>query len=45
MAQMLGAAAGSSGGNDLLGMATRMLDQDGDGNVMEDIAGLIGKIL
>jgi hypothetical protein len=45
MAQMLGAAAGSSGGNDLLGMATKMLDQDGDGNVMEDIAGLIGKIL
>ncbi len=45
MAQMLGAAAGSSGGNDLLGMATKMLDADGDGNVMEDISSLIGKIL
>jgi hypothetical protein len=45
MAQMLGAAAGSSGGNDLMGMATKMLDADGDGNVMEDISSLIGKIL
>jgi hypothetical protein len=45
MAQMLGAAAGSSGGNDLLGVATKMLDADGDGNVMEDISSLIGKIL
>jgi hypothetical protein len=45
IAQMIGAAAGSSGGNDLLGMATKMLDADGDGNVIEDITSLIGKIL
>jgi hypothetical protein len=44
LAQMLGAAAGSTGGNDLLGAATKMLDADGDGNVVEDIASLIGKI-
>jgi hypothetical protein len=45
IAQLLGSAAGSSGGNDLLGMATKMLDADGDGNVIEDISSLIGKIL
>jgi hypothetical protein len=44
LAQMLGAAAGSSGGNDLLSAATKMLDADGDGNVVEDISSLIGKI-
>jgi hypothetical protein len=44
LAQMLGSAAGSSGGNDLLGVATKMLDADGDGNVVEDITSLIGKI-
>jgi hypothetical protein len=43
LAQMVGAAAGSTNGNDLLGLATKMLDADGDGNVMEEIGGLIGK--
>lgn len=41
LSQMLGAAASSSGGNDLLGAATKMLDSDGDGNVMEEIGGLL----
>jgi hypothetical protein len=42
IAQMLG--AGSGGGNDLLGMATRAIDADGDGNIVEDIGNIIGKI-
>jgi hypothetical protein len=41
LSQMLGAAASSSNGNDLLGAATKMLDADGDGNVMEEIGGLL----
>jgi hypothetical protein len=45
LAQMLGAAAGSTNGNDLLGMATKMLDSDGDGNVMEEIGGLLNKFI
>jgi hypothetical protein len=43
LAQMVGAASGSSNGNDLMGLATKMLDTDGDGNVMEEIGGLINK--
>jgi hypothetical protein len=35
---------GAGGGNDLIGMATKMLDADGDGNVIEDIGNIIGKI-
>ena len=35
---------GADGGNDLIGMATKMLDADGDGNVMEDIGNIIGKM-
>jgi hypothetical protein len=50
IAQMLG--AGSGGGNDLLGMATQTIlaprgsanDADGDGNIVEDIGNVIGKI-
>jgi hypothetical protein len=41
LSQILGAAASSSGGNDLLGAATKLLDTDGDGNVMEEIGGLL----
>jgi hypothetical protein len=41
LSQLLGSAASSSGGNDLLGAATKMLDADGDGNVMEEIGGLL----
>jgi hypothetical protein len=43
LAQLVGAAAGSTNGNDLMGLATKMLDSDGDGNVMEEIGGLINK--
>ncbi len=41
IAQMLGAFGG---GNDFLGMATKAIDADGDGNVVEDIGNLLGKI-
>ncbi len=43
LTQMVGAAAGSTNGNDLMGLATKMLDTDGDGNVMEEIGGLLNK--
>jgi hypothetical protein len=49
IAQMLGAVGG---GNDLLGMATKAIlaprgsanDADGDGNIVEDIGNVIGKM-
>ena len=41
IAQMLGNA---SGGNDLLGMAAKAIDADGDGNIVEDIGNIIGKM-
>ncbi len=41
IAQMLGAVGGS---NDLLGMATQAIDADGDGNIVEDIGNVIGKM-
>ncbi len=41
IAQLLGAVGG---GNDLLGMATRAIDADGDGNIIEDVENIIGKI-
>jgi hypothetical protein len=34
----------NGGGNDLLGMAARAIDADGDGNVMEDIGNIINKL-
>jgi hypothetical protein len=43
LAQMVGAAAGISNGNDLMGLASKMLDGDGNGNPMEEIGGLINK--
>ena len=30
-------------GNPLMDMATRFLDKDGDGSVMDDVAGMVGK--
>jgi hypothetical protein len=39
--QMLG---GMSGGNDFLGMATKAIDADGDGNIVEDIGNIMGKL-
>jgi hypothetical protein len=39
--QMLGSM---SGGNDFLGMATKMIDADGDGDIVEDIGNIMGKI-
>jgi hypothetical protein len=41
IAQLLGNA---SGGNDLLGMAAKAIDADGDGNIVEDIGNIIGKM-
>jgi hypothetical protein len=41
IAQMLG---GINGGNDFLGMAAKVIDADGDGNIVEDIGNIIGKI-
>jgi hypothetical protein len=34
----------NGGGTDLLGMATRAIDADGDGNVIEDIGNIINKL-
>ncbi len=42
----LGKSAGatsSGGGNPLMGMASGLLDQDGDGSPLDDIMGMIGK--
>ena len=41
ISQMLGA---NHSGNDLLGMAAKAIDADGDGNVMEDIGNIINKM-
>jgi hypothetical protein len=41
IAQML---SGVSGGNDFLGMAARAIDADGDGNIVEDLGNIIGKM-
>ena len=41
IAQMLGSFGG---GNDLIGMATRAIDADGDGNIVEDLGNIIGKM-
>jgi hypothetical protein len=41
IAQMLGAV---SGGNDFLGMAANAIDADGDGNIVEDLGNMLGKI-
>jgi hypothetical protein len=40
---LLSAVTGQSGaGGDLLGMASRMLDRDGDGSAIDDVAGMLG---
>jgi hypothetical protein len=41
---MVQTLAGAGGNNDLIGMATKMLDADGDGNVIEDLGNIIGKL-
>ncbi len=41
ISQMLGAFSGS---NDFLGMAVKAIDADGDGNVVEDIGNMLGKL-
>jgi hypothetical protein len=43
IAQMLGGASGG-GSNDMMGMASKMLDADGDGNPMNDVGNIIGKM-
>jgi hypothetical protein len=40
--QMMGAVSG--GNNDLLGMATKAIDADGDGDIVDDIGNIIGKL-
>ncbi len=40
IAQMLGAV---SGNNDMLGMLSKAIDADGDGNIVEDIGNILGK--
>ena len=41
LSQMLGAF---TGGNDFLGMAAKAIDADGDGDVVEDIGNMLGKL-
>ncbi len=41
IAQMLG---GLSGNNDVIGMVAKAIDADGDGNIVEDIGNIIGKM-
>ena len=44
--QMRGApaGAGAAGGGDLFGMLTPMLDRNGDGSVMDDVLGSVGRM-
>jgi len=41
----LGAMLGESGSNDLLGMASKFLDADGDGDVTDDLSKMLGGFL
>lgn len=41
-ASMLGGAGGSAGSGGMMGQVAGMLDRDGDGNPLNDIAGLAG---
>jgi hypothetical protein len=45
MANPAGMAAGGAGGADLLSMLTPMLDSNRDGSVVDDVAGMVGKLL
>lgn len=38
----LGGLLGGGGAGGLMGMATKILDQDGDGNIMDDLGGIFG---
>ncbi|HET9371436.1 MAG TPA: DUF937 domain-containing protein [Vicinamibacterales bacterium] len=42
--QMRGAPAGAAGGGDLFSMLTPMLDRNGDGSVMDDVLGSVGRM-
>jgi len=38
----LGSVLGGSGSGGVMGMASKILDQDGDGDIMEDLGGIFG---
>ncbi len=42
MIPMLAGLLGSGSNNDVLGMAAKLLDADGDGDIMDDVSNLIG---
>lgn len=42
MIPMLTGLLGSGSNNDILGMASKLLDADGDGDIMDDVSNLIG---
>lgn len=42
MIPMLAGLLGSGSNNDVLGMASKLLDADGDGDIMDDVSNLIG---
>jgi hypothetical protein len=42
MIPMLTKFLGSGSNNDVLGMATKLLDADGDGDIMDDVSNMIG---
>ncbi len=45
IASLLSQATTQLGGNDLLGAASRLLDADGDGDVMDDVGKMLGAFL
>lgn len=45
IADLLGSAVNSTAGNDLLGAATKLLDSDGDGSVMDEIGSLLQQFI
>lgn len=45
LASMLGGSVQNQSGNPLMQMATRFLDKDGDGSVMDDVMGMVGSKL
>ncbi|NTW73173.1 MAG: DUF937 domain-containing protein [Eubacteriaceae bacterium] len=42
LTSMLAGALGKSGGSDLMGMASKLLDADRDGNIMDDLGNMLG---
>lgn len=45
LAGLLGGSVQNASGNPLMKMATQFLDKDGDGNVMDDLMGMVGSKL